>query len=110
MSRHSARPPSPFTGPERDVIRREFGLRFGAYPCLADGIFLRTWRSGPQAGQPKLPPGVRGMLERGLVKIRWDPRSRLPHAFFTEAGLSALRQLAGDRHALDPVRFSPHPA
>ena len=57
-------------------------------------------------GQPKLPPAVRTMLERGLVEIRCDPRSRLPYVFFTEAGVTALRQLARDRRALDPVRFA----
>jgi hypothetical protein len=106
MSRRGERPPAPFTAPERDVIRREFGLHFGVYPSLADGIFLRTWRAGPQAGQPRLPPGVRSMLERGLVEIRWETHGRLPYAFFTEAGLAALRVLAQDRRALDPVRFA----
>jgi len=98
--------PSPFTAPERELIRREFSLHFGAYPSLTDGIFLRTWRAGPQTGQPKLPPAVRTMLERGLVEIRCDPRSRLPYVFFTEPGVTALRQLARDRRALDPVRFA----
>jgi hypothetical protein len=46
--------PSSFTAPVRDVIRRESSPHFGAYPSLTDGTFLRTWRAGPQAGQPKL--------------------------------------------------------
>jgi DNA-binding MarR family transcriptional regulator len=69
-------------------------------------MFLRTWRAGPQAGQPKLSPAIRSMLERGLIEIRRDARSRLPYAFFTEAGVTALRRLAQDRRALDPVRFA----
>jgi hypothetical protein len=68
MTRNAAQAPSLFTAPERDLIRREFARHFGAFPSLADGIFLRTWRAGPQAGQPKLPPAVRSMLERGLVE------------------------------------------
>ena len=106
MTRDVGQAPSPFTAPERDLIRREFARHFGAFPSLADGIFLRTWRAGPDAGQPKLPPAIRSMLERGLVEIRWDARHRLPCAVFTEAGLAQLRELAEDRRALDPVRFA----
>ena len=39
-----------------DLIRRELCQHFGQDPRAADGFLLRTWRSGPQAGQPKLPP------------------------------------------------------
>src|SRR4051794_15111572 len=106
MTRRVERSASPFTAPERDLIRREFALHFGAFPSLNDGIFLRTGRAGPEAGQPKLPPAVRSMLERGLVEIRWDLQHRLPCAVFTETGLAQLRQLAEDRRALDPVRFA----
>ena len=95
---------SPFTAPERDLIRREMHPRFGQDPFVADGIMLRTWRGGPQAGQPKVPPAVRTLLERGLVELRTD--RRWPAAHFTEAGLAALRQLAQDRRALDPVRYA----
>jgi len=96
--------PSPFTAPERDLIRRELHPRFGQDPSVADGIMLRTWRGGPQAGQPKVPPAVRTMLERGLVELRTD--GRWPVAWFTRAGLAALRQFAQDRRALDPVRYA----
>ena len=95
--------PSPFTAPERELIRREMGMRFGQYPRLADGLFLRTWRSGPQAGQPKLPPAVQSMLERGLVEVR---TGRGPRAVFTPTGLAALRRLLSDRRAMDPARFA----
>ena len=47
--------PSLFTAAERELIRREFGQRFGQDPALANGIFLRCWRTGPKAGQPKIP-------------------------------------------------------
>lgn len=93
-----------FTAAERDLIRREFGMRFGQLPSVADSLFLRTWRGGVQAGQPKLPATVRGMLERGLVEVRTD--GRWPRACFTEAGLVALRALARDRRQLDPVRYA----
>ncbi len=97
-------PPSPFSAAERDLIRREMGMRFGQHPRLADGLFLRTWRGGPQKGEPKVPPPVRSMLERGLVELRPGPIG--PRAVFTEAGLEALRRLLRDRRAMDPARFA----
>src|SRR5919199_6174187 len=106
MSSHADLQPSPpwFNAAERDLIRREMGLHFGQPPCLADGLLLRTWRGGPQKGEPKLPPAVRSMLERGLVELRTERSG--PRAFFTEAGLAALRQLLRDRRAMDPARFA----
>lgn len=80
------------------------GPRFGQHPALADGLHLRTWRVGPNKGEPKLPPAVRSLLERGLVEVR--PGRFGPGAFFTEAGLTALRQLPRDRRAMDPPRFA----
>jgi hypothetical protein len=35
-----------FTARERGLIRHEMGQHFGQYPRLADGIMLRTWRTG----------------------------------------------------------------
>ena len=96
--------PPPFSAAERDLIRREMGLHFGQLPSLADGLLLRTWRGGPDKGEPKLPPAVRTMLERGLVEVR--PGRFGPRAFFTEAGMSALRHLLQDRRAMDPARFA----
>ena len=92
-----------FTAAERDLIRREFLSRFGQDPSVADGIMLRTWRGGPNAGQPKLPPAVQSLLARGLVALRTD--GRWPTARFTAVGLAALRELAQDRRALDPARY-----
>ena len=104
MASRADHPPSPFTAEERELIRREMGMRFGQYPSLADGLFLRTWRGGAQKGEPKLPPAVRSMLERGLVELRPGPIGH--RAFFTEAGLAALRQVLRDRRAMDPARFA----
>src|SRR6187455_2769378 len=103
MSRPSKPAPSPFTAPERDLLRRELGRHFGQDPAIADGIFLRTWRGGEKRNQPKIPPAVQTMLERDLVELRTTNRG--PRAFFTEAGLAALRQLVLDRRAMDPERF-----
>jgi hypothetical protein len=110
MPSHTASPsptlsdPAAFTAPERELIRRELHPRFGQDPLVADGIMLRTWRGGPNASQPKLPPAVQSMLARGLVELRTD--GRWPTARFTEAGLAALRRLALDRRALDPARYA----
>ena len=95
--------PSPFTAPERELLRRELCRHFSQDPAIADGIFLRTWRGGANRGQPKIPPAVQTMLDRGLVEVRIT--NRWPRAFFTEAGLAALRQLLMDRRAMDPERF-----
>ena len=104
MSSRSGHAPAVFTAPERDLIRREFCRHFGQDPQVAAGIFLRTWRSGPQKGLPKLPAAVRSMAERGLIEVRKAQMG--PGAFFTEAGLTALRQLLLDRRAMDPERFA----
>jgi hypothetical protein len=78
--------------------------RFGQEPDLASGLFLRTWRDGPQNGQPKIPKAIQTMLDRGLVRIGTNPMGR-PAAFFTNAGLEGLRQLLQESRAMDPARY-----
>jgi hypothetical protein len=109
MSSFAKRAVSPFTPQERDLIRLEMGMRFGQYPELANGLFLRTWRAGPQQGKPKIPKAIQSMLDRGLVEVRLNPMGRQA-AFFTDAGLEALRQLLQDRRAMDPERSVCSPA
>jgi hypothetical protein len=95
---------SPFTVPERELLRRELCRHFGQDPLIADGIFLRTWRGGERRNEPKIPPAVQSMMERGLLELRTTNKGQ--RAFFTEAGLAALRQLVLDRRAMDPERFA----
>ena len=95
---------SPFTPQERELIRLELMPRFGQEPDLANGLFLRTWRDGPQKGQPKIPKAIQTMLDRGLVSIGTNPMGRAA-AFFTEAGLDGLRQLLRESRAMDPARY-----
>jgi len=95
---------SPFTAAERELIRREMSPRFGQYPQLANGLFLRTWRAGPQKGQPRIPLAVQGMVDRGLLTVGTGVWGFA--AFFTAAGIEALRQLLGDCRAMDPLRFA----
>ena len=98
-------PPScPFDAREREFLRREFGVHFGQPSYLADGILLRTWRSGPERNQPKLPAAVQSMIERGLVELRSGQRG--VRGFFTEAGIAAVRQLVADRHLMNPTTFA----
>ena len=49
------------------------------------------------------PANLDSMLDRGLLTLQITPRG--PRAFFTAAGLAALRQLVLDRRAMDPERF-----
>ncbi len=97
----------PFTAAERDFIRREFCKHFSSFPALADGIFLRTWRAGPDAGRPKIPKAMRGLVDQGLVEIPREPQPRFGvRAYFTPAGLAALRILLQDPRSMDPERFA----
>jgi hypothetical protein len=93
-----------FTPLERDYIRRELDMFFSTLPTVAEGFPLKTWRGGPQAGQPKFPPAARSLLERGLMRL--DITSRLPRLFFTEPGLKALRVMMADRRLANPEKFA----
>jgi hypothetical protein len=95
---------SAFTSAERDYIRRELDQFFSTFPSVAEGFQLRTWRGGPQKGQPKMPPPAKTLVDRGLMRI--DRSSNLPRLFFTVAGMAALRQMMGDRRFADPVKFA----
>ena len=77
---------------------------FSTLPSVADGFHLKTWRGGPQANQPKIPPPVKTLIERGLMRI--DTTGRLPRAFLTESGLVELRAMMANRRFVDPVKFA----
>jgi hypothetical protein len=68
---------------------------FSTYPTVAEGFQLKTWRGGPQAGQPKLPPSAQSLLDRGLMRL--DADSRPPRLVFTDVGLVELRAMMTDR-------------
>src|SRR3954464_175468 len=91
---------SPFTPPERDLIRLELMPRFGQEPELANGLFLRTWRDGPHKGEPKIPKAIQTMLDRWAGKVGTNAMGR-PAALFTEAGFEGLRQLLPASRAMD---------
>src|ERR1700733_11620245 len=100
------KPPTPFDAAERALLRLEFFPRFGQAPSLADGIWLRTWRGGGKAGQPKIPAAAASMLARGLLELRSAAGPGGTRAYFTEAGYAALRLLAQDRRAFDPKLYA----
>jgi hypothetical protein len=104
MSETQSDPVVGFSAGERDFIRRELDMFFSTYPTVADGFMLKTWRGGPQAGQPKLPPAAKSLLERGLMRL--DPSQRMPRLFFTEAGMAELRRTMSDRRLADPKKFA----
>ena len=104
MSKPQTAPPAGFTPGERDYIRRELDMFFSTLPSVAEGFQLKTWRGGPQAGQPKLSPNAKGLLERGLMRL--DTSQRLPRLFFTDAGLAELRRMMADRRLADPKKFA----
>jgi hypothetical protein len=93
-----------FTSGERDFIRRELDQFFSTLPRVADGFHLKTWRGGPQAGQPKLPLPATGLVARGLMRV--DTTQHWPRLLFTETGLTALRTMMRDRRLADPVTFA----
>jgi hypothetical protein len=93
-----------FSSGERDYIRRELDMFFSTYPSVADGFQLKTWRGGPLAGQPKLSPAAKGLMERRLMRL--ETGLPFPRLFFTDAGLEELRAMMGDRRLVDPVKFA----
>ena len=93
-----------YTPGERDYIRRELDRFFSTLPSVADGFQLRTWRGGPQAGQPKVPIVAQGLLERGLMRL--EPTPWPPRLFFTEAGLALLRAMIANTRFADPLTFA----
>jgi hypothetical protein len=93
-----------FSASARDYIRRELDMFFSTLPTVAEGFHLKTWRGGPEAGKPKVPPVARSLIDRGLMRL--DTSERLPRLFFTEAGLVELRAMIADRRLADPKRFA----
>jgi hypothetical protein len=93
-----------FTAAERAYIRSELDRYFTTLPTVAEGLMLRTWKTGPRAGQPKLGSAAQSLLDRGFVSLKAD--SRPPRLFFTATGLAALRVMMRDRRLADPERFA----
>jgi hypothetical protein len=96
--------PETFTPAERAYLRTELDRYFTTFPTVAEGLMLRTWKTGPRAGQPKLGPAAQSLLDRGVVSL--DPHSRPPRLFFTPTGLTALRAMMRNGRLADPAKFA----
>ena len=104
MIKTPSTPVAGFTPGERDYICGQLDRFFSTLPSVAEGFQLRAWRGGPNAGQPKLSPIAKGLLERGLMRL--DTRQPLPRLFFTDAGLTELRRMMANRRYADPKKFA----
>jgi len=93
-----------FTSIERSYIRSQLDRFFSTLPTIAEGFQLKVWRGGPHAKEPKLPPAVKSLIERGLMRL--ETTSRLPRLFFTDAGLTSLRAMMTNGRLADPVKFA----
>jgi hypothetical protein len=93
-----------FTELELEFLKRRFDIQFGEAPAVTDGILLKTWKSGPEKGRPKIPSAVKSLLDRNLV-IVVSAEGRMPVAKFTEAGLSALSYVLEKDHVFSSARF-----
>jgi len=103
MSRETP-PKVEFTPSERSYIRRELDIFFTTLPTVAEGFQLKTWKTGPLAGEPKLPPPGKSLVERGLMRL--DTTSYPPRLFFTGKGTSALRRMMANPRLADPKKFA----
>jgi len=104
MSKIETAPAAGFTPGERAYIRNELDMFFSTLPSVAEGFQLKTWRGGPDAGNPKLSPVAKGLVKRGLMRL--DTSQRIPRLLFTETGLAELRTMMADRRLADPKKFA----
>ena len=104
MSKIETAPAAGFTPGERAYIRNELDIFFSTLPSVAEGFHLKTWRGGPDAGNPKLSPVAKGLVKRGLMRL--DTSQRIPRLLFTETGLAELRTMMADRRLADPKKFA----
>lgn len=94
---------SDFDATERAYIRRELDEVLGTLPAASAGFHLKIRRTGPSAGEPKIPPAGQSLLARGLMHLERRPSPRL---FFTDAGWTALRRMMADPQQADPGKFA----
>jgi hypothetical protein len=94
------------TREEVAYLRIELLPRFGVAPSLTDGILLKSWKSGPRSGTPRLPPAVKSLSERGMVDIRQPSPGHPFRAFWTSRGLKALADALCDRRRFNPDRYA----
>jgi hypothetical protein len=92
-----------YTDAELEFLKGRLFIQFGAAPRLADGVILKTWKSGPDKGKPRLPQAIQSLIERGMMSVVTPARS-FPVAKFTAIGLQALQVAL--RSGRDDERFA----
>jgi len=92
-----------YTDAELEFLKGRLSIQFGAAPRLADGVILKTWKSGPDKGKPRLPQAIQSLIERGMMTVATPPGS-FPVANFTASGLQALQVAL--RSGRDDGRFA----
>ena len=97
--------PFALTRQEVAYLRSELLPRFGVQPRVADGIILRSWKSGPLSRTPRLPAAVKTMVDRGLLDVRQRDPAQPFRAFWTETGLRALFNAFNNGRSFDPDLF-----
>ncbi len=93
-----------FTAGERDFIRRAFDQFFSTLPAVEEGIAIKRWRGGANAGKPKIPPAAQSLIDRGLLRL--DAAGHSPILFFTDSGIDGLRTMMRDKRLADPEKFA----
>jgi hypothetical protein len=96
---------APFTEAELEFLKRRLDVQFGEAPRVRDGIVLKTWKSGPEKGRPRLPEAIKSLIDRGVMAVRFDAGS-MPVAVFTETGLDLLRETLRGEHSFSTARFA----
>ncbi len=94
------------TREEAAYLRTELLPRFGVAPRLADGILLKSRKSGPLAGSPRLPPAIKSLAERGLLDVRQPFPGQPFRAFWTVSGLEALAEALRDHRTFNTERYA----
>ena len=93
-----------FTKTERAYVRRELDQVLSTMPRVADGLLLKTWKTGPRTGGVKLSPAAETLVARGLARV--EQRMPWPRLIFTSVGLGALKRMLADPKQADPATFA----
>jgi hypothetical protein len=93
-----------FNAVERNYVRQQLDVFFSTLPTVAEGVQLRTWKTGTRKGAPKVPPAAQSLIDRGLMRL--DTTGRSPLLFFTPEGLGALRRMMADPRLANPQKFA----
>jgi len=97
---------SALTRKEVLYLRSELLPRFGAVPSIEEGFMLRSWKSGPSSGSPRVPSALQTMIDRGLAEVRQAAPGQPFRAYLTRLGVRALASAVQDHKGFSPVRYA----